>query len=177
MCQDGEGFIDNDDIDAENNYNNIMCDLHGCQDTDQLNAVLNQVHKSSDDGSCIRSMLHINARSLVANLDSIYANLLTVEHKFSVLAITETWTNNYTENSVNFPGYTKYINSRVHSKGGGVALYFDSQLKVSIKLRDDLKVNTDLKIMECMFVQVSHQNPTHQRFFNWSYLPTSQYQH
>ena len=143
-----DNFINNNDIDADKNYYNDISKCNDYFDSTQLNKVLPEFQSSE-----LQSMLHINARSLVANINSLCINLITVNHKFSVIAVTETWTNKTNENVIHIPGYDMLVKSR-DTNGGGVALYFDKNLNINIKQRDDL-VCTNTNIMECMFVQVS----------------------
>ena len=103
-------------------------------------------------------MVHFNARSISANLDTLFSNLMMLKHKFSIIAVTETWTDSNSEQAINIPGYNKIIKSRdvnVASRGGGVALFFSSDLAVDVKRRPDISCPTD--VMECIFVQISHK--------------------
>lgn len=75
------------------------------------------------------SILHINARSLIKNIESILLLIHRLHHKFSVIAVTETWTDMNNEHLVNIDGYSKIIKHRENGRGGGVALYIDSDLK------------------------------------------------
>jgi len=57
--------------------------------------------------------------------------VILLDHKFSAVVITETWTDNSTENLVNIPGYSKIIKRRKNKRDGGVAWqynYIDSEL-------------------------------------------------
>jgi len=58
------------------------------------------------------SILHINARSLIKNLDNILLFKKGLSHKFSVIALTETWTNEDNEQLVDIEGYNKIIKHR-----------------------------------------------------------------
>jgi hypothetical protein len=80
--------------------------------------------------------------------------LQTLDHKFSILAITETWSSDLNENAINIPGYSNIIKSRRSGRGGGLGLFFDSNLQLDIKIRDDLACIDD-KIMESLFVLVT----------------------
>ena len=143
-------FIDNEGIDADSNhFNYVFTNIFGYSDTDQMNKIL-PTHASIN----LKSILHLNARSLVKNQDALYANLQTLNHKFSILAITETWTTVQNEAVINVPGYSKILKSRVEGRGGGLGLFFDLGLDITIKMRDDLAY-LDTGIMESMFVQSS----------------------
>ena len=143
-------LIDDECIDADNNhYNYIFGDILDYSDTEEMNHILSK-HESVN----LKSILHLNVRSLVANQDALYENLQTLNHKFSILAITETWTTPHNENVIDIPGYTKMLKSRTCGRGGGVGLFFDNNLEIGTKLRDDLAC-PDTKIMESLFVQIS----------------------
>ena len=143
-------FIDNEGIDADSNhYNYVFNNILDYSDTNDLNRIL-PMHESIN----LKSILHVNARSLIANQDALYENLQTLNHKFSILAITELWTTAENENAINIPGYSKIIKSRVGSRGGGVGLFLDTNLEINAKVRDDLSCSDD-NIMESLFVQIS----------------------
>ena len=76
------------------------------------------------------SIIHFNARSLNANFQNIELYLSQLEVKFDVVAISETWFNDYTSTNVfNMKGYVMHYVSRSAGKGGGVAIYVNSNLK------------------------------------------------
>ena len=124
-----EGFINNDQIDVDDNYySRIPCTSLGYVDTDLMSERLG-VDKSS--------MMHINAGDLKSKIDYLCANLQMLKTKFSIIAVSECWTDLSTEGLINIPGYNKLVRSRADGrKGGGVALYFNSDLNLSAKLRN-----------------------------------------
>ena len=152
-------FCDSNDIDADKNFYNI--------DLNNFNDYFDYVQMNKTLPPCssgVQSMLHINAGSLVAHIDSLNIHLDTLKHKFSIIGVTETWTNNTNESSINIPGYEMWIKSRLDSKGypalgGGIALYFDSNLNLDIKARPDISCDNSNE-MECLFAQVSHRAVT-----------------
>ena len=71
------------------------------------------------------SILHINARSLTANLNSLLYIIANLSHQFSVIAISEVWAN---DSNISFlssciPGYNCYIKPRTAKRGGGTAIF------------------------------------------------------
>jgi len=62
------------------------------------------------------SLLHVIARSLLKNLDNILLFKNRLCHKFSVIAVTETWTDKTNEHLVDIDGYTKIIKHRMDKK-------------------------------------------------------------
>ena len=82
-----------------------------------------------------------------------HANLEQVEHKFSIIVLTETWTKPEMENWVDIPGYSKIIKSRIGMKGGGVALFLNNNLDICWNIRPDLSLR-DSREMESLFIQI-----------------------
>ena len=144
----------NELIDADiNHYNSIFNCSSGYLDTIQLNKML-----PDQTSSNLQSLLHLNICSISANLDVFYSNLLMLKHKFSIIALTETWTDAYSENTISISGYNKIAKPRdkhVASRGGGVALFYSQDLFVKVKVRSDLSVPDE--IMECLFIQVTQK--------------------
>ena len=118
-------------------------------DSSQLDKIIDHGQNTN-----LSSSLHVNACSLVAHLDKLCLNLQTMEHKFSIIAVSEVWTCDQSEESAVIPGYNKLIKSRKGKSGGGVALFFNGNLDMQIKPRPDLTCE-DSTIFECLFVQIS----------------------
>ena len=76
---------------------------------------------SSDNGF---STISIDCRSMKSNWQS-FSNLLTsLQHKFDIIAVTETCISNSSEASLfNLNGYTIYQMNRTNRQGGGVAIF------------------------------------------------------
>ena len=75
----------------------------------------------------------------ISNIYSVTcADLRLLKKKFSIIAISETFTDQSTEGLINIPGYTLHVKSRVGRIGGGVALYVDTDLDLIVKIRPDL---------------------------------------
>ena len=74
------------------------------------------------------SLFHLNARSLVKNQDALAHLLANINHKFSVLATTETWVKESRQSNVNdlsFESYNFISNHIANKIGGGVGLFMD----------------------------------------------------
>ena len=98
------------------------------------------------------SVLHINARSLLKHYDEICDLIARLNFKFSAIVITETWTDASNEHLVDIVGYSKVIKHREGRKGGGVAIYVDSNLKC----QPDVVLNQfDSSDFESVFVNVT----------------------
>ena len=97
------------------------------------------------------SLFHLNARSLVKNQDVLVYLLANINHKFSVLAITETWVKESNVNDLNFKGYNFVSNHRANRIGGGVGLLIDQNF--SYKILPEFNVS-DANIIESLFVEI-----------------------
>jgi len=97
------------------------------------------------------TLLHINARSIRKNSNAINVELAQLRHKFSLIAISETWATDNDLNTVFIPGYTMLLNSRSHGKGGGVALFLNEITIPSYTLKC---YSTDDHLMESLFIQI-----------------------
>jgi hypothetical protein len=94
--------------------------------------------------------MHINARSLSKNIDSIITELGLPVDKPTVIAITETWA---ISDSDNLPilGYTNILKARTYKAGGGVGLYLKDYIGLNYKLRMDLSINNK---SDSLFIQL-----------------------
>ena len=97
------------------------------------------------------SLFHLNARSLVKNQDALAHLLTNINHKFSVLAITETWLKESNVNDLSFEGYNFVSNHRADKIGRGVGLFIDQIF--SYKILPELNVS-HANIIECLFVEI-----------------------
>lgn len=119
------------------------------------------------------SIVHINARSLLPitasnphfKLDEIQT-ILNLQHKFEIIAVSETWLKNSTSDTdVNLPGYNLYRNDR-NTAGGGVAIYISDSLPS--KHRPDLQhpniesVWTEVQIINKVILIGNYYRPPNQ---------------
>ena len=79
------------------------------------------------------SLFHLNIRSLQRNFDNLLNLLTTVEHRFSVIGITETWLRQE-EHNVGIDGYNFVPNYRHRKAGGGVGLYLADHLEFTLRI-------------------------------------------
>ena len=94
------------------------------------------------------SLFHLNARSLVKNHDALAHLLASIDHKFSVLAITETWVKENNANDLSFEGYNFVSNHRTNRIG----LFIDQNF--SYKILPEFNVS-NANIIESLFVEIS----------------------
>ena len=96
------------------------------------------------------SVLHFNVRSLINKLDDLQQYLEELEHKFSVIGISETWLNNDNESQIQLPGYSFVNNNRNTKTGGGVGMFISSV--ISFHIRNDLNLQRD-GLLESFFIE------------------------
>lgn len=98
------------------------------------------------------SAMHSNIRSLAANIDNFKEMLCELNHKFSVIALTETKIKVNKDNICNtsISGYT-FISQTSLSNAGGTAFYVDENLQYN-KRSDISKSTIDY---ESLWVEIS----------------------
>ena len=99
------------------------------------------------DGSF--SIMHINCRSLLQKCTQLgtLLNRTTV----SVVALTETWLNEYTKDSVHLSGYSFVACCRKHKLGGGVGFLVANGIDYKVI---DIPLQVDNDVIECQFIDV-----------------------
>lgn len=101
--------------------------------------------------SNIFSTLHLNIRSLPKNYDNFYHYLSSLNHVFSIIALTETWLTEDINSLFEIAGYSATHRCR-GSRGGGVSLYVRKGL--DFKQRTDLEVKFQDCNSEAVFLEV-----------------------
>ena len=86
------------------------------------------------------SILHLNIRSLNANIDNFREFLGSLNGNFSVIVLTESWCDETAnENSLlSLDNYYSVHQTRDNKKGGGICIYIHKQLE--FKLRNDIDI-------------------------------------
>ena len=79
------------------------------------------------------SILHINSRSLLANIDKLKSMLVCLQALPYVIAVTETWLNDSTFDQVHIPSYNFHSIHRVGKTGGGTGLYLLNSFEYKIR--------------------------------------------
>ena len=98
------------------------------------------------------SLLHLNARSLNKNFNSLQTLLCTLNFPFSIIGISETWLNKNSPPAFNIPNYDMIRADRKAGRGGGVAYYIHDS--ITFKLRDDVHING----AEDLFIEVEREH-------------------
>ena len=83
------------------------------------------------------SLLHINARSLLRKLDYLQVLLEVANVKFDVIALSETWKTDLSDQLLHTNGQKKISNRRCDGRmGGGVVLFVKNSTDFVIKATD-----------------------------------------
>ena len=142
-------YVDIDTNFYQDNYNGLdyghMTD--SIYDSTKFNSVYSHEYKLEDF-----SMIHLNIRSLPRNGNNFIAYLETIQIKFNVICLTETWLNENRMIDDLFPNYNAYhcMRSTERSPGGGVSIFVHKNLK-SFEISD---LTSNLEHIECIFVKV-----------------------
>ena len=99
------------------------------------------------------SLIHLNIRSFHRNGDAFLSFLATLDPKFDLICLTETWANNVSLASP-FPNHNLFESIRPYHHGGGVAIY--AHKRFSCKLIPDLTKNSN--ILESVVIQIKFSN-------------------
>ena len=138
------------DSDMHNHFTNIF------PDTKYYSGhVLNTSSKPLTPGI---SFIHLNARSLNSNFREIDDYLSSLNYKFDIIAISETWVSEPEHNKFNINGYDVYHTNRKNKRGGGVALYVKQELACKFLSCKSLVVDD---LFECCTLEIlisGHRN-------------------
>ena len=131
------------DIDAESHVFNNIGDICKYYTDDQVKDNVKM------DNSF--SLIHFNARSMYANFKEIKDYLDTFKQKFKVIALSETWMKENRGSDFYLEGYELYHNNRINKRGGGVALFVNSDLRC--KVVENMTTTID-DLMECLTLEI-----------------------
>ena len=101
------------------------------------------------------SLLHINSRSLNRNSNSISDYLSTLNHRFDIYGITESWFKESSDsNLIDLHGYIAENCVRRDRRGGGATLFVNPGLHYSV--RNDLQLNC--ADCDSLFIEMNNPN-------------------
>ena len=100
--------------------------------------------------SPILLLFHLNIRSLQNKVDELSTLLTSLDIKFSVVGITETWLLD-SPVGVDIDGYNFVYKNRPVRSGGGVGLYVSDNL--DFRIRRDIYADED-EVMEALFIEI-----------------------
>lgn len=112
----------------------------------ELNSITST--KNLTSSNCF-SLIHINARSLNKNIESISHLIDSVYLNFNITGITETWIKE-SSSLVNINNYEFICKGRVNKSGGGVGMYILEKTKY--KVREDLSLSESM--IESIFIEI-----------------------
>ena len=78
------------------------------------------------------SFLHLNIRSIRNKFDALLNYLHLLTHKFSIIALTETWLNDMYDNSFKIHGYNLTKVNRQNKGGGGICIFTGENIKIKM---------------------------------------------
>ena len=110
-------------------------------------------HNFKADGKL--SIIHINSRSLYANLKSIKNYLYSFSQPFNIIAISETWFDKEREMDFEMDGYELTYKNRLNKGGGGVAIYVDTNF--NFKIVEAMSQVID-NLLECITIEICMEN-------------------
>ena len=77
------------------------------------------------------SLFLLSIRSVPANLSSLLSDMENLDHRFSVIGLTETWLNPSNIDAYGIDGYNHIGITRSNKNGGGVSLFMSNEINVS----------------------------------------------
>ena len=100
------------------------------------------------------SMCHLNIRSLRKKLGSFEILLDGLQHKFSLLGVTETWLKDDDCDLCDIEGYNKLEKHRKNRYGGVVAIFIKYSIEYTIR-NDLIAFNEHI---ESVFIEISKEH-------------------
>ena len=132
----------------QNYYNQIITQVESCDYHDEDTFKCMTKDSKGDEFS----VLHLNTRSILNKFDDLKAYLNSLEYKFSVIGLSETWLDQNNINDFPLPCYHNIGKVRKNKHGGGVGLYVNCSYQ--FRERDDLAVNID-DVIESQFIELT----------------------
>ena len=143
-------FLDEIDPDL-----NLLSDVYGSSSY-YLTTDFNQIISRSPAVANGLSVLHLNIRSVPANLTALVSFLSTLNHNFTIIGLTETWLNDLSASRYSLLGYASVEIHRTHMRGGGTMLLIRET--INYIRRVDLDMMADH--CECVFAELLDVEPS-----------------
>ena len=116
-CTDDTQYFLSDKVDPDNNFYSKLT-------VDSLYFTEEQFkQKCASTGIGQFSFIHFNCRSLASNFIKLKESITSLEVKFDVIALSESWLSDNDNDIFCLEGYDILSCSRLNTKGGGVVLY------------------------------------------------------
>jgi hypothetical protein len=100
------------------------------------------------------SIFHHNIRSVPKNSSSLQNFLESLNFKFTIIGLSETWLTESIADCYNWDGYDHYYLYRKGKRGGGVSIYVEDN--VNAKQRQDLSKMSE--VVEILFIEICKEN-------------------
>ena len=127
------------DIDPDFNfYNNFSTKVYTHCKYHNESSLNGEIRKSNSNPSRVFSLCHFNIRSMKQSINEFECYLKTLDLKFAVIGLSETWLREENCTPFNIPGNNFVEKHRCGRKGGGVGLLIND--KVSYVPRDDISL-------------------------------------
>ena len=144
-----------DDLDPDNNYfiPTYNQSLSSCKyyNIESLNKIIETKENPT------LSIYSHNIRSLPKNSRALNSFLNIIDHKFNIVALTETWLKEHNTNLYIPEGYDHEFLIRNNKDGGGVSLMISNE--INYKIRSDLNTNTvDFQLLWIEITENSQMN-------------------
>ena len=156
------------DSDPDVQFYNSQCNnsLHFCD-----HHVENYFNNKVSDLNLCLSMVHMNIRSIVKNLNKFDLYLSNLNHEFPIIALSETLLKGYNCYRYGIDGYNAEHNCRPNRGGGGVSFYIKETIEYT--LRDDLCFQNN--IVETLFIEIDKSVCKEGEYHYWSNLSAAWY--
>ena len=99
----------------------------------------------------------------IRNLDKLKLHLDSLNHSFSIVAISESWLTSTNKNLYHMKGYTHKYEIREHRAGGGVSLFINNDIRYEI--RSDIKFNVD--DVNTLFIEIPNNSIKSKKILSW----------
>ena len=145
------GHIDNDHFDYSS-LANVDPDTNYIADTSHISCKICTESEFNREfpASNQFSLFHINIRSIPKNLQKLDYLLTELDHRFSIIAISESWLKSYNKTLYDIRGYSHETVIREDRPGGGVSMFIDTTL--NYKVRDNLII--DIRDVNLLFIEI-----------------------
>jgi hypothetical protein len=100
------------------------------------------------------SILHCNIRSFFANSNDLFNMMSTIEYRFPVICLTETWLTPINYDHACIPNYFHESSVRTGKAGGGVSIFINNKIQYS--LRKD--ISSIQKHIELVYVEIDRHS-------------------
>ena len=137
-------------VDPDYNFYHPMYDMNFSTSDYYCDEDFNAMYENGNVSPCT-SFLHLNVRSIPSNLNNLENYLSLLEHKFQIIALTETWLQPHNKDIYNICGYNHEYKIREGKKGGGVSLFISNDLHYVV--REDLSLSNSL--FESLFIEIT----------------------